>query len=485
MTDHNKSYLIEFFLVGLGIAIIVFVGTYRLSESPRIWYDEGFLTQIAMNLAEYGKQAIQVAPGEFVSTGMVSSGYPLYYPVGTAYKLLGVGVLQGRLAMVVFMISFFLASYIFIRLLFGARYALWMIPLLSTFPMLYGSGKSVLGEIPGLFFLILCLISLVALEKSSWRNLWAYGFLGLTTGLCLATKPIFMLLFPAIALAYFLYRKHIDMRWSGFVIAASFFAMAMSWWFHMQFGAENSFGKIISLYANPYEAVNIWGNIIHNALLFFTETTPIFGLLLLVIWAGALISRYRRSERIAIAETAAFVFCLLILLAFLRAEPFYHCIFPAITIGLIFLPYTGLYLFNRIREHWFPQRIFSYIPYTLFVALIILNAYQLRSSSYVASYYQSHNTRDIEMYFNSFDPDKSVFVYNVPELVIFLPSHNYYQYLYPLKNANFGKDQLIVLQEGGADIVVLLADKYKTDYDKFSKYYFKAKVGRYAVLEKL
>lgn len=485
MTDQNRSNFIEFFLVGLGIAIVVFVGTYRLSESPRVWYDEGFLTQIAMNLAEYGKQAIQVSPGEFVSTGMVSSGYPLYYPVSMAYKLFGVGVLQGRSAMVAYMILLFLASYIFIRLLLGRRYALWTVFLLSTFPMLYGNGKSVLGEVPGLFFLVLCLISLAVLEKSSWRNLWAYGFFGITAGLCSATKPIFILLLPAIALAYFLYRKHINVRWSGFAIASSFFAMAMYWWFHMQFGAENSFGKIISLYANPYEAVNIWGNAIHNASLFFTETTPAFCLLMLAIWAGALILRRKKNEKIAVAETAAFIFCILILLAFLRAEPFYRCIFPAMIIGLIFLPYAGLYLSGRIRERWFPQRIFSYIPYALFIALIILNIYQLRFSSYVANYYPSRNTRDLGIYFNSVGVDKRVFLYNVPELVIFLPSHNYYQYMDPLKNAIFGKDQLAVLREGRADIVILHDEKYVADPGEFSKYYLKARIGGYDILEKI
>jgi len=481
----NKTYLAEFLLLVLAIAIVLFAGTYRLSESPRFWYDEGIYAQVAMNLAEYGRQAIQVAPGEFVSTGTVTSGYPLFYPVAAAYKLFGVGVAEGRFAMVAFMVFLLIAAYLFIRFLFGVRYALWAAFLLSTFPMLYGNGRGVMGEVPGIFFLLLSFIALFALEKSGWNNLLAYGFFGIASGLCLSTKPIFVLLLPALVITYLFYRKYIHVRWTGFIIAASFFVVEIFWWLYLQFGVENSFKEIISYYSNPYEVMDMWVNIIHNISLFFTDTTPIFSMMLLVIWAGVLILRYKKGEKIVFTESVAFVFSLLILLAFLRMEAFYRYIFPATIIVFIFFPYSGLYLFNRVQEYLPTQRWLSCIPPILLAALVIFDAYQLGFSSFIANYYENHQTRDVGMYFASFDKDKKVFVYDAPELVIYLPSRNYHQYIYPHQNANYGGEQLSILEKGEADIVILSADRYKTDTTNFPKYNFKAKVRGYVVLEKL
>src|SRR5689334_17644483 len=99
-------------LVGAIIVAIV-ASTYKLSEAPGIWFDEGFYTQMAMNFAEAG-QVLQIAPHEYVSSSYTTVGYPLIAPVALSFKLFGVGVLQGRAVMAAFILLFLISSYVLI-----------------------------------------------------------------------------------------------------------------------------------------------------------------------------------------------------------------------------------------------------------------------------------------------------------------------------------------------------------------------------------
>ena len=94
--DHMKKKLI---VAGL-FAILLFFSTYRLTESPPTWYDEGIYDQLAENMAVHGTQRMQVAPDTYVSTASVTGGYPFLYPISLAFRLFGVGLLQARIVMV-------------------------------------------------------------------------------------------------------------------------------------------------------------------------------------------------------------------------------------------------------------------------------------------------------------------------------------------------------------------------------------------------
>src|SRR3989344_6546117 len=136
-----KSHLFVFaFLMG----ILVFFSCYKLTESPPLWYDEGIYSQAAAN--GLGSPSIQVAPGERISTSYLTVGYPLLLPVGLSYRFFGAGVWQGRTVMIVFIVGLGLMAYMLMRRLYSGRVALFSLLLLATFPMLYGNGKTVIGE---------------------------------------------------------------------------------------------------------------------------------------------------------------------------------------------------------------------------------------------------------------------------------------------------------------------------------------------------
>ena len=81
--------------------ILVFAGalfcaTYRLTESPSVWYDEGIYIQSATNAIQHGKVGFQFSPGTITHISRVSVGYPLIYPLAIWFKIFGVSVLSAR-----------------------------------------------------------------------------------------------------------------------------------------------------------------------------------------------------------------------------------------------------------------------------------------------------------------------------------------------------------------------------------------------------
>lgn len=470
-------------LFALACALLLFFATYRLSEAPHIWYDEGYYTQVAQNFMLSGGQTLQVAPGEFTSASTITGGYPFIAPVALSYKLFGVGVLQGRSVMAVFIVAFFLAAVYLVNLLFGARFALWSAFLIASFPMLYGNGKSVLGEVPGLVYFLLTLTALIHLERSKYRSLFAYAASGMAAGLCVVTKPIFILLLPAIALVWLLYRKNIPARWDGVVLAVCIFIATMVPWFLLQFGTHDTFANVLTFYANPYEVTNLMTTVLANLLLFVTDTTPFYALVVFALWGCAMLVRRRNGESISVAEAVGFVFAALVMLAFLRMPGWYRYLFPAIMVGMLFLPYALWRMGEWVQARIKMPSVASALPWLVLSLLIAAQTYQTARSSFVAAYYSSHMTRDLTSALDSLPPSASVFVYNIPEVVILLPSRNYYQYIKPHPTIGIlGADALQVIANGTVDYIIMNTGTV-SDVD-MSKYKPVQNFSRYTILKK-
>lgn len=463
--------------------ILSVAAIYHLSESPAIWYDEGYYTQVAMNLAETGKQALQLAPSRFISTAFVTVGYPLIFPVSVSYRLYGVGVMQGRAAAVLFVFGFAAVAYVFVRKLFGAWTAAWSLLLLVSLPMFYGIGKSVLGEVSGLFYLVLSLLSLWYLERSHYRDWRGYLAVSVTAGLCAATKPIFLLFLGALFLTLVVRWRSISLRWGWVVLGSiALFAPILLWVF-MQFGFGDSVSSVLSAYANPYAVVDLKSTILHNALRFFTETTPMYTTMLMTIWGWSLLLK-RRYKEASSAELAAFVFCILIILAYLRIEGWYRYFFPATMIALLFFPNACVTVFHWCSDRISVLRRAPWLPYVFFSVLIIAQLYQLAFTSFVAGYYASTRTHDLSAQIETYASTTSFFLYNIPEIAVLLPSRNYYQYLEPIEHVVLGGNNVPSPQEGLADVVIVDDGVYQLKQELFSSYSLKASVNRYDFLEK-
>lgn len=479
------------------LAFLLFFSFYRLTEAPPTWYDEGMVIQLAINVARFGAFATQTAPGEFVSGALTSTGFPVVAPVAALFSIFGVDLWLARLVMVLYLLGFVVISHILVRKIFGKYYALLSSALLVTFASLYGNGKNVLGEVPGLFFLVSFLFLVYKIEagQQAKRNFISAGLLA---GLCLATKPTFLVLVPAAVIGAFLARFKISLKNFFYFFFAALVPLLV--WGVTQFNSTDSFWVIFSFYSNPYRLTGIPGLILTNVVRFVTEGTPIHFFLLTLVWAGALLVRYRIGKGVSTAEAVGFVFVLGILSAYLRTPGWYRYFFPAELVAMIFFAPSLLFLgkwLEHIRKPSFGHALRGAYPrfekYAvplaggLVVLLIIFQGYHLLFRSWVRSYYDSQSTAEAEEYFRSIDQSKTLFVYDAPAAVIFLQSSNYYQYI--AVNAEgywgIGKDKLSLIDQGVPDEIVLSGEFWEGNKELFPAYRQKDIVGRFAVLEKV
>ncbi len=429
-------------------ALLVFLSTYHLTESPPIWTDEGHLTQVAMNTAVYGLQTqLQVAPGVFESGAFSeTSGYPVLFPVAAAFYTFGVHLLSARSVMVIFILLFALCVWQLAKRempLLLATYALWLI---VSFAPLYGNGKNVLGEVPGLFYLTAFLLCLTVIEKGeqSWMH---YIGAGLFVGLAVSTKPIFLVaLLPVAVVALFSPKMLLPLKT---LAALGAFLAATGVWIWVQFGNQ-TIAHVIDFYANPF-AVDTVATISSNAFLFISAPQPFYALVLLVLWTLSIPMRIRKRIPISRAEYTAFGFAVLIYLAFLRITPYYRYYFVGEIFALFYLPLA--------LWHVWPRRIPKVLFHAGIALLIAFQIYQCFFSSWVAGYYRSHRTAEVSQTLGALPISASIFIYNAPELPLFLPAGMpYYQYLFLTPIVIIGKNELPLIAQGVPDFVIVKGD---------------------------
>lgn len=478
-----RRYALYVFFLFL-VSFVSFFSTFKITESPPFWYDEGYFEQIAANLSRTGDFVVQTAPGEFVKPLLISTGYPLLYPVSFVFTLFGEGVLQARLVMAFFLVALVAIFFLFSKRLFGFKVGALASILVASFPPLYGHGKSMLGEVPGLFFLLLFFFFIHAIEQSKYRKKSYYIFAGLAAGLCVATKPIFILLLPAILLAVILLRGKIIFDWKLIALGVTFFLIPIVGWFVKQVGIHVSFSEIFSYYANPYVIDNFWDLAIKNFLRFLTETSPAYFLSLFLIWVFSLIIRIYLKRTVALAELIAFFYTVFVIIAYLRVEGWYRYFFTANVVTFLFFPQALIVISQFIAKKYarIPTRILGFIPVTIAVVLLFVHVYKLQFDSFVARASNDTGTAELSNYFKNLDQNKTIFVYDVPHAVAFLPHDRYYQVIM-FERKTLGTIQPVLL--GIPDIVIVKAGAYREDVGTFKLYKTYGYTRELVVLEKV
>ncbi|HLD27376.1 MAG TPA: glycosyltransferase family 39 protein [Patescibacteria group bacterium] len=475
-----------FFVLALIIICLIF-STYKLTESPGVWADEGVFLQTARNLISFGQQGLQVEPGKITSSEYLTAGYPFIYPISLVFKIFGEGVLEARLVMVLFILFFIFTAHYLIKRMFGFSLAAQASLVLVSFPVLYGNGKSAIGEVPGLLYLIVFLFFFFKIEQSAYKKKLYYILAGLFLGLAVITKPIFLIILPAVLIAILFLRKRTRFYPKLILTSLASFLIPIIIWPATQFKKGDSVINILSFYANPHGLGDLSGTVLGNLNRFITELSPLYFLLLLLLWAFSVIIRIREKRPVFVAEISAFTFSVMILPAYLTTMGFYRYFFPALALALLFFPSSLCIFLNYLNGKLkrLKSSTVTAISFLLVLSMIIINLYQLGFSSYVAGYYQSARTAALESYFENFDPAKTIFFYKVPEAVIFLPNHNYFQYarLTPIVFA--GQDQLEKIAQGIPDEIMFNNNDLKEIEDKISLYKFKQNIDRYIVIEKI
>ena len=351
--------------------------------------------------------------------------------------------------------------------------------------MIYGNGKNVLGEIPGLMYLFLFLICVYIIETKKFEGVLTYVLAGITGGLCLATKPIFFLLGGAVLLAVFFKRNEIDFKWKNLIWGFIAFLIPIIIWFKLQFLSSDSAASVLSYYANPYGLKDIGSVMLSNFLRFFREASPLYFLLIEIFWVCSFAHRYFSKKNITLTESIAFFFTILVSVAYLRTAGWYRYFFVAEVLAIAFLPVNIKYALDLLSEKFNFARLHINKTFLGIVMIFVMfQSYQLLFNSWVSDHYKSSISKDMVEFFSKLSPKTSFFIYNVPEIAIFLPNQDYYQYFEPTDSLNFGYEQISVLQGGVPDILITTSKQWYKLSPKFTKYEIYKNIDAYVILKK-
>jgi 4-amino-4-deoxy-L-arabinose transferase-like glycosyltransferase len=432
-----------------------------------------------VNLVQNGIYGYQIAPSSFISASFLTTSYPVIYPIAISFAVFGISLLHARIVMILFMIALCVAVYLLMRIQAGQRKYLAALSLLClvTFAPFYGHGKNVLGEVPGVAFLAVSLLLLCLLEKAKKKE-WLMFASGIFAGLAMATKPIFLILaLPAAFITLcILYRKESTVLQKVLFLLGALGPILV--WYLVQI-YPNSFLTILSS-GNP-DHVSIF-TIIKGDIALFLKIEPLYFFCIMFIWMVSIVIRKKAGGAILLVESFALIFTILNFVSFFTTKGYYRYFFPGEALALVFLPISIFAIFDICAKRY--PKIKSVFAVYLLILICAFQAYQTFFHSWISQSQSSHRAELLAENIGALPADKNIFLYNVPEAVIFLPHHNFYQYLYFAENVQFGEENFSLLWKGKPDF--LLVDGKFPYTDKITNVYReRSSFDKYILYEKI
>ena len=224
LSKHQKTLLLI-----LGILAVYFLAFHNLTRFPAPWFDEGSHLHVPKTLVKYGVYADISSEGFRYYGPTIGVGPTVMLPIAAVFKLFGIGLLQARIVMVLYLLA---AVYVFYRLVehLAGKWVAWVavaLMLSSRSVLFLEYGRQLLGEVPGIFFILLALyLWFSKWNENDWKQL---SLIGLLFGLAMITKYQYLLfLAPTLILSWLLdifYYKtstHRNFLIPGIIAAGSF-----------------------------------------------------------------------------------------------------------------------------------------------------------------------------------------------------------------------------------------------------------------------
>lgn len=463
---------LEITLFVLILLAAVFLSSYCLKTSPAFWFDEGIFYQVVNNLAFQGVSGVQLAPGVFSDLSLISLGYPVFYPAAGIFRLFGADLLVERGIAVFFLLGLVTASYFLVRKWYGARAALITSALIITFSPLYGNGKSFLGEVPGLFFLIAGLLILAYLPRLSKNNFWLSLVCGAVLGMAASVKPSYLPILPALVVGltinwriFFTTKKGRETVIAGTVGLLS----AMVIWVFTQFDTSASLARIFQHYSNPYYVSDWLLVILSNLKRFFIESTPLHSFLLLLAAIWFFIRRFWKKETVSIGEIAAFIFALLTFAAYLRTVGWYRYFFPAHFLLFLFVVPALESVFSVLVKFgkW---KVFCF--WTVILALFLAQILPLSKNTFSCNI---DAPSAIEPYFQGLNVEERVLFYSLPQLAARYPRFDFFQYIRMSEQLQLGKENKALIDKGFFGVIFVENGKQE-EFSQYKNYYLEKNI---------
>lgn len=469
----------EFLFFTLIMLVALFFSSFCLKTSPPFWFDEGIFYQVVKNLAFLNILGVQLSPGIFNDLTLISLGYPVFYPAAMVFRLLGASLLVERGMAVFFLLALVAVCYFLVRKCYGVRSAIFTSVLIVTFAPLYGNGKSFLGEVPGLFFLVAGLLILCYLPRVNKSNFWLSLSAGVVLGMAASVKPSFLPILPALLVGVVInWRIFLATKKGREALIVGFIGLSTSLlvWILTQFNNSTSVAGVLAHFSNPYY-VNDWLLVITNNLKrFVVESTPLHCLLLLLIATYFLIKRFWKKEIVSVVEITIFVFVLLTLVAYLRTAGWYRYFFPAHFLLFLFIVPAVSRLFDELKI--VKRRTFLF---ALFLALLLLAQIFPLSKNTLSCNIDAPSA--VESYFANLGSTERVLFYSLPQLAARYPNFDFFQYIKMSEHLQLGRENLSLLDKGFFTII-FVESGLSDDVSRFKNYYLEKNIHGISIYRK-
>lgn len=429
----------SFFSWGLraALAVVLGFGLWHLTTSPKMWFDDGIASNVSKNLALFGTYGIQTAPGVLAKDlYWVTIQHPVTLPVALVFRLFGVTVLGMRLVMIGYLLATVLAGYALARELTNERVAIWSAWLLATFSPFYGNGKAMLGETPGVFWLLLGTWLWQRSAKAERSLSYTFGA-GIAFGLCAISKPAYLLLLPSIyfvRLVKVIQQRRLDLK-QELAFGVPIAVLLLGWLAQITpkpLSLEHLW-IVVRFFSNSYGEVITHAQIFHNALRFVTESTPLHFSLLVTIIAIACVQKRRGFRDAPPALMALGLFCVLSLLWYLKTPGWYRYFYSIHLVALTLVP-VALW---QLQASWLTEQRKRAFLIALVIAQTIVtwqNADRFRS---VTLFDLQATLQERGLI------DKPLFLAHVPEAALVLPSNHLSQTIYINPTLTIGENPLL------------------------------------------
>lgn len=325
------------------LAVVAIYFTYReLGSFPRSWVDEGLFIMTAKNFASGRGYAIPLLTHLWYFPYFLAVGPTVIFPAALSLKLFGVSVAAARLPMTLYILGTAVMMYIFTNHIANRTAARWSAALLVTLSAFINTGKPLLGEIPGFFFLILGIFAMSRTKKPVPRGLAS----GACFGLSIVTKLTNALILPGLAIAWIAAasRRKLDeevaLALSGITAVIVYLPWRLLEIAHTPAGSLSEEIKTFVLGGGNLPVLNVLRN---NWEILFRLPFMAFFVILAAGGAGLWLATSRASITVRIFITAETV---LFLLFFLNSYGWYRHL---LTAHLLLIPFVPLGMIRVLR----------------------------------------------------------------------------------------------------------------------------------------
>ena len=484
--------------------VLIFAVSFSLSSlitKPKLWYDEGLSVELAKNFFLYGKLDAMQAPGVFSGNPYLigGSGYPLTVPLAGFFYFFGLGPEQARVYMILWIIAVIFTVFFVARKFFGSSSALFSVLLVSTFAPFYGTGRTVLGDIPGFFFLLWGVYFLMNKKNRETAAFQNHILAGLFFGIALSSKPsVYMLLLPALFFYFLIFERENFWRKAG-QLTIGVIPPLFLWLFFIlpDLFSKASWLSAIGLYLNPYAEyqnssspiLNIYNNL--SNVIFDSTLFYLFGMFFIVFLAF-----FRGKSRNFYAKESFYfaqfliIYGVLVLIYFLKSPGWFRYLLPLqIIIFILFFP-ALIIIFQRffykvIRLSSFFLSFRFAVIFSSF--LVCIQLYHLFFSSALS--YSS--APKIVINFIKNHPDSEFGFINVPQISSFA-SVKSFQYMKFASGHEVGDHPLEYPEEKLHEYVIFFKkepgfDSLVTPYENILEQYYESvdNISGYHVFKKI